>query len=151
MLAALCSCMGNARYTVFCPIGPKGWRQTDTLTYAIDTLDINDECEIQLLLHTESYPYTNITLHMTARQDTLVVVDTIATYDLARESSTKGMGHRYDFLLSIGKITLCDSFPTTIHLTHRMTDTLLKGVRQVGIEIREQKMESDEIVWHVAW
>ena len=123
----------------------------DTLAYSVDTLDVNGSYGMKLLLHTDSYPYTNIALNIIVKQDTMILLDTVASYNLTEEIAMKGVGHRNDYILPIGNVTLCDTLPTTIHLTHRMTDTLLCGIRNVGIEIGEPVGGTNEIVWQVEW
>lgn len=151
MLTALCSCMGNAGYMAFRPVTGGGWQATDTLTYPADTLERAGSCGMQLLLHTEGYPYANICLNIVVKQDTTILLDTVASYDLTDESATRGLGHRNDYILPVGNVVLCDTLPTTVQVTHRMADTLLGGIREVGIGIGEPIGESGEIVWHVRW
>ena len=151
MLTALCSCMGNASYMVFRSVTGKGWDAMDTLTYPIDTLDGGGDYGMQLLLHTENYPYANIALNIVVKQDTVILLDTIASYQLDEEPATKGIGRRNDYVLPIGNVALCDTLPATILLTHRMADSQLIGIREVGIEIGSSIEKSDEIVWRVEW
>ena len=151
MLAALCSCMGNAGYMAFRPVTGKGWRSVDTLTYRVDTLDRGGSYGMRLLLHTDGYPYENIAMNIVVKQDTTTLLDTVASYDLTEEPATKGLGHRNDYILPVGNVTLCDTLPATVHVAHRMADTLLAGIREVGIGIEEPIRRSDETVWRVEW
>lgn len=151
MLTALCSCMGNAGYMAFHPFTGKGWEAMDTLTYPIDTLDREGNYGIRLLLHTDGYPYANISLNIVVKQDTTILLDTVTSYNLTDEPATKGIGYRNDYILPIGNVTFCDTLPATVQVTHRMADTLLGGIREVGIGIGELIEKSDEIIWHVKW
>ena len=151
MLTALCSCMGNASYMTFRPIAGKGWSHMDTLVYPVDTLGSSGTYGMQLLLHTESYPYKNIALGIVVKQDSTILLDTIASFHLAKQPVTKGIGCRNDYILPIGNVALCDTLSTTILLTHCMADTELSGIREVGVEIDEPIGKSEEIVWWVEW
>lgn len=151
MLPAFGSCMGDVSYMAFRTIASGRWSQTDTLTCLDDTLDINGMHGMQLLLHTEDYPYANIALNIVIKQDTMLLLDTITTYDLTAESCVHGPGLRSDYTLPVGNVTFCDTLPTTIQLTHQMTDASLRGVREVGIRIGAPIGLPKETVWRVEW
>ena len=151
MLSAISSCMSDVDYMAFRTIASGRWSQTDTLTCLDDTLDINGMHGMQLLLHTEDYPYANIALNIVIKQDSTLLLDTIATYDLTAESCTHSLGLRNDYTLPVGNITFCDTLPTSIQLTHQMTDASLRGVREVGIRIGAPIGLPKETVWRVEW
>ena len=151
MLTALSSCMSDVNYTAFRTIDSSKWGQTDTLTYQADTLKMSGMHGVQLLLHTEEYPYANIALNIVIKQDTTLLFDTVAIYDLTAETRTHSFGYRNDYTLSVGNITLCDTLPTTIQLTHQMTDSQLRGIREVGILIGAPIGLPKETVWRVEW
>ena len=151
MLTAFSGCMSDVSYTAFHTIDSGRWNQADTLTYQTDTLKMGGLHGVQLLLHTEEYPYTNIALNIVIAQDTTLLLDTIAVYDLASEEQTHCLGSRYDYTLSVGNITLCDTLPTTILLTHKMIDNLLRGIREAGVQIGAPIGQPNETVWRVEW
>ena len=151
MLSALSSCMSDVDYMAFRTIASSRWSQTDTLTCLDDTLAINGKHGVQLLFHTEDYPYANIALNVVVKQNTTLLLDTLATYDLTSEACTHTLGSRRDYTLPVGNITFCDTLPTSIQLTHHMTDSSLKGVREVGIKIGAPVGLPKETVWRVEW
>ena len=151
MLSALSSCMSDVSYTAFRTIDSSKWSQTDTLIYQTDTLEMSGMRGVQLLLHTEEYPYTNIALNIVIKQNTTLLLDTVALYDLTTEAKTHTFGCRNDYTLSVGNITLCDTLPTTIQLTHQMTDSTLRGIREAGILIGDPIGLPKETVWRVEW
>lgn len=151
MLTVFSSCMSDVSYTAFRTIDSGRWGQTDTLSYQADTLKMSGMHGVQLLLHTEGYPYANIALSIVIEQDTTLLLDTIAVYDLASEARTHRFGHLNDYTLSVGNITLCDTLPTTMHLTHKMIDNQLRGIREVGVQIGAPIGLSNETVWRVKW
>lgn len=151
MLTALSSCMSDVSFTTFRTIDSGRWGQTDTLTIQVDSLEMSGKHGVELLLHTEEYPYANIALNLSICQDTTLLLDTIIAYDLAAELGTRSIGSRSDYSLLIGNIILCDMLPITMQLTHQMADSQLKGVREVGVRIGEPIGLPKETVWRVEW
>ena len=150
LLAILSSCMTDTQriYTTFIPISQKGWRQCDTLKYAMPPLKNTDNCDISLLLHAEGYNYGNIALDITIQQDTTLIYHEQRDYLLFENLPVEGFGRRCDYTLPIGNFSFCDTLPTTITLVHQIDQPLLKGVREIGVDISTPKRE---IIWRVDW
>lgn len=151
LTASLCGCMADTRHLDFISIGNDGWKHTDTLTYTITPLPEVELGGVSMLLHTEGYNYENIALNVTIRQDTILRYSKLHTYLLSHNQPKNGVGRRCDYTLPVGNITLCDTLPTTITLTHRLDQSVLTGIREVGIRIGAPLRQPDEPVWKVDW
>lgn len=149
--ATLCSCMEEVRHLSFVPINLNGWAMEDTLLYTVDTLEKSGEDGIELLFHTEGYSYTNLAIHIRIVQDSSVLYDELVNAELQQSAPTKGIGKRCDYTLPVTNLTLSDSTHTTIRLTHQMSDSLLRGVREIGIRIGPPVRHPGEVVWQVEW
>lgn len=151
LTAVLCNCMGDTRHLTFLTIGHDGWRHTDTLTYTIAPQHGVEQSGLELLLHTEGYHYGNIALDITVSQDTTLLYHEQRSYLLEHNLPESGIGRRCDYTLPVGNITLCDTLPTTITLTHRLAQPTLMGIREVGIRISAPLRQPGEPVWRVDW
>lgn len=151
MLAALSSCMGNVSYMAFRTIDPKGWSQMDTLSYPVDSLECHGSYGIHLLLHTEEYPYTNLALNITVKQDSVLLLDTVARYDLNTSSAVRSVPHRSDYVFPLCEVELCDTSSMEVYISHLMKDSHLKGLREVGIRLELPMRKLQEPEWRVSW
>ena len=151
LTAALCGCMADTRYLHFISIAPDGWRHSDSLTYTIAPLPGVEQGALSLLLHTDDYPYENIALGVTVRQDTTLLLHKEQNYLLDHNPAKSGVGHRCDYTLFIDNITLCDTLPATITLTHHLDQPALTGIREVGIRLSSPLHQPGEPVWEVDW
>lgn len=151
LLATLCSCMADTRYLAFAPVGADGWASTDTLTYSVVPLVGVKQGGVYLLLHTEGYRYGNIAIEVSIRQDTTLLYNGQHSYLLSDNDAKSGIGHRYDYVLPIANITLCDTLATNIILTQQLDQSLLPGIREVGIRIGDVMRQPSEPMWKVDW
>lgn len=152
VLAVLGGCMADTRHLAFIPIGYEGWADTDTLTYTLNPLNgVEQGGELSLLLHTERYRYENIALGITIRQDTVLVRHEQRNYILGQHRAKKGVGHRSDYVLPVGNVVLCDTLPTTITLTHQLNQSILKGVRGIGVRIGTPLQPTSKPRWQSDW
>ena len=151
LLTVLCSCMADTRHLTFLSLGNEGWGYTDTLTYTIAPLSGIAESGLSILLHTEGYNYGNIALDITVCQDTTLLYHEQHSYLLEHNLPKSGIGRRCDYTLPVGNITVCDTLPTTITLTHRLDEPALMGVREVGILLSVPLRQPGEPVWRVDW
>ena len=152
LFAVLCSCKADTQciHTTFIPIIQKGWRQCDTLKYAMPSLGDTDNCDISLLLHTEGYNYGNIALDIAIQQDTTLIYHEQRDYLLCENLSSEGFGRRCDYTLPVGNFALCDTLPTTITLIHHIDQPVLKGVREVGVHV-SAPVRQHGVIWRVDW
>ena len=151
LLATLCACMADTRYIAFAPVGADGWASADTLTYSIAPLAGVEQGGVYLLLHTEGYRYGNIAVEVSIRQDTSLLYHEQHSYLLSSDEAKSGIGHRFDYVLPVANVTLCDTLPTAITLIHQLDQPLLSGIREVGIRIGDLVRQPGEPVWKVDW
>ena len=151
LTAALCGCMADTRHLAFLPIGHDGWAHDDTLSYTIAPLAGVEHSGLSLLLQTEGYDYTNIALDITVSQDSTLLLHEQRSYLLDHNLPKHGIGRRNDYTLPVGNITLCDTLPTTITLTHHLAQPQLTGIRSIGIRISKPIPKPGEPVWKVKW
>ena len=148
---ALCSCMSDTRYMSFIPTRD-GWGMADTLVVTTDTLEkTKRESGIELLLCTEGYDYANFAAHIRITQGTTVLYDEAINAELKESSPAKGIGRRADYSIPITNLSLSDTTHTTIKIAQMMSDTLLMGIREVGIRIGTPVRRPGEVVWQVEW
>lgn len=150
ILTTLYCCMADTRHLSFTSIGIEGWNEQDTLTYTITPLRIKGESGISILFHTEGYPYENLSIGITISQDTLIYTQQLEIL-LNEHNKTKGIGQRYDYIIPVTNLTLCDTLSTSITLTHLLDKPTLTGIREVGILISKPICEKGETVWQVEW
>ena len=147
----LCSCMRDTRYMSFIPTGD-GWSMEDTLVVITDTLEkTKRKSGIELLLRTEGYDYANLAAHIRISQGTTVLHDETINAELRENSPVEGIGKRADYSIPITNLTLSDTTHTTIEIAQMMSDTLLMGIREVGIRIGSPVRHPGEVVWQVEW
>lgn len=143
--------MNETRHIAFSSINCDGWAHTDTLTYTIEPVNGVERSGISLLLATEGYGYGNIAVNITVKQDTIPLYHELRNYILEQSHRQRGIGHRNDYTLPVGNVTLCDTLPTTIIITHQLNQPLLTGIRGVGIHVTAPMRQPGEPVWHVNW
>ena len=150
LLATLGSCMADTRHLAFTYLND-GWAHTDTLTYTISPMSGVEQSAVYLLLCTEGYSYGNIATTIIVKQDTALLYRELREYILKDNKSKRGIGHRNDYTLPVGNVTLCDTLPTTITLTQQLDQPLLTGIRGVGIRMASPMHQPDEPVWKFNW
>lgn len=151
LFLVLNGCVADTKYVAFIPIGHNGWLHTDTLTYAIDPLTDMERSGFSLLLHSEGYRYKNIALDITISQDTILLYHEQRSFLLEHNLPRKGIGRRYDYVLPVGNFILCDTLATTISITHRLNQSKLVGIREVGVRIGPPLHQPGESSWKVDW
>lgn len=151
LLAALCSCMDDARHLAFTVLKTKEWGQGDTLSYIIPPLEGTGCCGISLLLHTDGYEYENIAIDITIRQDSMLCYHDQRSYQLSADEPKEGIARRCYYTLPIDNVELCDTLPTVVTLTHQLDQPVLKGVDKVGVRIGKRMRQPGEVVWQVDW
>lgn len=143
--------MSDTRYMSFIPTSD-GWGMKDTLVVITDTLEkTKQESGIELLLRTEGYDYANLAAHIRISQGTAVLYDETINADLKESSPVKGIGRRTDYSIPITNLSLSDTTHTTIEIAQMMSDTLLMGIREMGIRIGSPVRHPDEVEWQVEW
>lgn len=147
----LASCMADTRSLTFAQLSSKGWASTDTLVYTLEPMNGVTEGGISVLLRTENYEYGNIAFAITIEQDSTLLYHEQHDYLLENCKPKKGIGHRNDYTLPIGNVTLCDTLPTIITLTLQLDKPQLTGIREVGIRVADPMRKPGEPVWKANW
>lgn len=147
----LCGCMKNVTHLSFVPINLEGWDRRDTLKYSVDTLNTPKEKGVELLFHTDGYAYTNLTVHLCITQDSTVLYDEEINATLQQSAPSRGIGQRQDYTIPITNLPQGNTTHTEIRVSHQMSDTLLRGVRAVGIRIGSPVRHPGEVIWQVEW
>lgn len=150
ILTILIGCMGNTHYLAFEPVDVAGWSRCDTLIYTILPIERHSQMGISVLLNTEDYPYQNIALDITIAQDTLLYHEQ-QEFTLSQCKPKSGIGRRCDYTLPITNITLCDTLPTTLTLTHQLEQPTLKGIREVGVSVGALISKPGDVIWQIEW
>lgn len=143
--------MADTRHLAFVSIAQEGWAQADTLNYTISPLAGVGECGISLVIQTESYAYENIAVVVGISQDSVLLYHKQHHYKLADGDPKNGIGHHCEYIFPVGNVTLCDTMPTTITLTHQLCEPLLVGISKVGVRIEKPLRRPGEVEWMLDW
>ena len=150
-ILALSSCMADTQQLAFAHLEGEGWVRTDTLSYTLEPMSGVTESGISILLHTEKYEYGNIAFDITIMQDSALLYHKQHDYLLEECRPQKGIGHRNDYTLPVGNVTLCDTLPTIVTLTQQLDHPHLNGIRKVGIRVSAPMSKPGEPVWKANW
>lgn len=141
----LAACQSTTVYHSYLPVPTGGWEREDTLVYALPSAVPVGEYEVNVgIRYLDAYPYRDIWLGISSNaQDTLhYVTDTLQLF-LADETGNRtgsGSGGLYQCTLPY-KMTfpiLQEGQNRTIRVVQIMKDHPLKGISDVGIQIRKK-------------
>ena len=126
----MASCQENTYHYSYQPVCPTGWKNTDTLTYRLNTpLPENQAYGFQIgIRHQDTYHYRD--LWLTVNQDTvhLYLADSTGNW------LGNGIGELRQAVFPISYSPQCDSI-REIRITHIMQDNPLSGIHDIGIRI----------------
>ena len=115
----------------------EGWHADSLCTFTWAPEDTTDTYQILFhLRHTNAYPYQNLWLFVTRNEGNRSVCDTLEIY-LADDRGT-WLGNGRNGLISM-PVLYDDNYrprdTLTLSICQGMRDTMLRGVRDVGVEI----------------
>ena len=151
LLTNFCSCVGDTRYFTSASIDPEGWVATDTITLTINPLNNVDKCGLSLFLYTDKYEYENIAFDILVKQGSKQLYHERRSYLLKSNISEHGIGHRYEYILPVDNVVLCDTLSTIVTLTQQLDQPILKGIYRVGVCFGSPLRLPGEPVWQVKW
>lgn len=143
-IIALTACDSNTMYHSFLHLSKEGWGKSDTLTFKSPIADSLATYRIFVeVRNREDYPYNNLYLFIShnTQDSTVFVTDTIK-YTLADKSGKwlgTGLGSLYQSSSSYTFIAPKRSGNLTFKISHGMRDNILKGVNDIGIQIKQVK------------
>ena len=134
---AFTSCQNDIVYSQFCSIPSGEWSIDDQASFDYTVADTTAGYDMLLYVrHTERYPYQNMWLFVTNNNR----VDTIEFY--LADDRGQWLGDKHHGFIEM-PVLLEDHYhfadTGTYHMTvlHGMRDSLLRGVTDVGLEIRK--------------
>lgn len=140
------NCVKREPYYKFEQIKNAEWKQSDTLTYIIDSTVINPtkiyDISIEIS-NNNKYPYRNIWLYITSeKQPTDSLLDSIPKEYVLADGFGKwegaGFGTLFQSTFSLQKnVKFCEGSNYKIKVIHAMQDEPLKGIENVGIKLSE--------------
>ncbi len=144
LLLFLTACDSDTIYHSYLHPSKDGWRKSDTLTFKAPITDSLATYHISVeVRNREDYPYSNFYLFISHNtQDSTVFVTDTVEYALADKAGNwlgTGWGNFYQSAHSYISISPKRSGNLVFKVTHGMRDETLKGINDVGIEIKRQK------------
>ena len=136
---ALSACSGNVTYSGFRPMKSCEWHMDSVAHFEYSIPDASNSYQMLLYLrHTERYPYQNLWIFVenAGRKDT---IEFYLADDRGQWLGDKHNGFIEMPVLLEENILFPDTGTYEISIQQAMRDTLLKGVSDVGIEIRTNK------------
>ena len=142
LLFFLTACQGNICYHSYQPVPKAGWKGNDTLSYPIYSHMEAGYYDMQIgVRHLESYPYKDICLEVchNLQDSTNFQKDTLHLYlaDSLGDWQGKGIGGLLQYTEEAPlKVEIKESHSNaSIHITHLMSDSLLRSIYDVGIQV----------------
>ncbi len=131
------ACKNKPVYMHFETLPAEGWHADSLCTFTWVPEDTTDTYQILFhLRHTNAYPYQNLWLFVTRSEGNRSVCDTLEIY-LADDRGT-WLGNGRNGLISM-PVLYDDNYrphdTLTLSICQGMRDTMLRGVRDVGVEI----------------
>lgn len=141
LLILFIACQGNTYYHSYQPVSNAGWKRNDTLFYHLPSIT-KGEYNLQIgIRHLESYPYKDIWLEVchNLQDSTIFQKDTLHLYlaDSLGDWQGKGIGGLLQYTEEAPlKVEIKESHSNaSIHITHLMSDSLLRSIYDVGIQV----------------
>ena len=131
------ACKNKPVYMHFETLPTEGWHADSLCTFTWAPEDTTNTYQILFhLRHTNAYPYQNLWLFVTRSEGNRSVCDTLEIY-LADDRGT-WLGNGRNGLISM-PVLYDDNYrphdTLTLSICQGMRDTMLRGVRDVGVEI----------------
>ena len=135
-LASLTGCQNGTIYHPSRPTEEIGWSIHDSLFYTIPTYILPSSCKLNIgIRHTETYPYKDLWIEVGSKES-IEKKDTFHLYlaDQDGHWTSNTTGRLYQCNFDEGKLNLSIK-DSTLYVVHLMTDTLLRGIHDVGIQL----------------
>ena len=135
------ACTSDVVYSQFSPILSEGWHMDSVLRFAYSIPDTTPDYNMTIYVrHKENYPYQNIWLFA----GDSVHRDTLQCY--LADDRGRWMGDKHHGIVEMPVFigTNCHFSRTgiyTMEIQHAMRDTVLRGVMDIGLEIKRYGKE----------
>lgn len=142
--ALFCSCDERTVYHTFRSVPLSGWARQDTLSFDVSIDDTLSLYELYVeVRHRNDYPYSNLALLLsyTTPASSCCLMDTLQL-NMADERGVwygKGWSDLYLHTVHAGTLRLGRRGDYHFRLTGAMSDTLLRGLNDVGIMLRRSE------------
>ena len=140
-LMLLTACAGNIEYTRFVSIPSEKWNADSVAHFDFTISDTSIDYQVLIYLrHTEKYPYQNMWLFV----DDNGFKDTIEFY--LADDRGQWLGNKHHGFVEMPVLFeearhYPDTGAYTMRIAHGMRDSLLRGVTDIGVEIRRNGKE----------
>ena len=122
----------------------QGWAMTDTVRMTLEVKDTAQAYDLALMLrHTEQYNYQNLWFFIQS-SDSLspIQCDTIPAYladDRGRWLGTRAGRYYSGYVFARRDVVFPEAGTYTFAIVHGMRDSVIYGIADVGLELREVK------------
>ncbi|MDP4186197.1 MAG: gliding motility lipoprotein GldH [Bacteroidota bacterium] len=144
LIVLLVSCDPNRTYEKYQKVDKNGWHQDSTIYFAVDISDTVNLYNLYVNIRNKgNYPNSNLWLFLTVTPPKgKSITDTVEfnLADIHGKWMGKGLGDLYDSQhLYKGKVFFPTAGTYRFKIQHGMRETLLPGIRDVGIRIEKIK------------
>ncbi len=135
------SCNQNDVYFKYQQVPKSGWHKDSLLSFDFKTSNENDLYNVYLhLRHDEKYPYQNIWLLLTVKnRENFLQNDTLEIKLSDPFGNRIGVGKSIKEITTLHEqnIAFSDSGFYHLDVKHGMSDSLLQGIKEIGIRIEK--------------
>ena len=141
------SCTGEVISSSHKDVPEKGWSQHDTLLLALEVKDTTIAYDVAITLrHTDVYPYQNIWFFMDSfdgRRDTVLA---ILADDRGQWLTSRAGRYYTGYMVAERNVRFAKEGTYQVAIVHGMRDEMLRGVADVGVELRKTvAQEADQL------
>jgi gliding motility-associated lipoprotein GldH len=136
---------GRTVYHTYQSLPLSGWQQNDTLTFDLQLPAPTTpfQCKIGIR-YRDNYPYTNLPLAVSLVKEDSLHQTVLQTYILHLQPADttgtikgKGWGGLYELTSPPDTLPVTDAGSYHLNITHLLSDSLLQGIRDIGVQITE--------------
>ena len=137
LLFMACNADG-ALFHAYCSLPATGWSKQDTLLFQVDVKDSLTTYQLHIeSRNSQDYPYQNLPLIVTCDPQETLTIDTLnfmlITPKLGWERDGWETLHSVSF--QAGEMRIRQAGTYTIKITHHLPDSIVQGIRDIGIKI----------------
>ena len=150
IVIALACNRDNVVYDTYTSVSPKGWNADSIAEFIVDVEDTTAQYAVYLKMrHNHNYPYRNIWFFRTISSKRGVEYTDTINYVLADEMGKwlgSGIGENKHVVMPLKTQALRFNKPGkyTFAIQHGMTDTVLAGITEIGLEVFMRKENGEK-------
>ena len=137
VLVGACS-KGSRVFHAYRPVPEQDWSKQDTLSFTLSVPDSFTRYRLSVeVRNLGNYPYRNLPLRISSTPAGAVTCDTLQLLlaDAHGHWLGKGWGALYQTAFPAGYLCIDSAGTYQLHITHSLSDSLVKGICDVGIRL----------------